>query len=276
MQLNVTGSLCEIVEPRDIIAAGSVGVFKAEFAFDEVWDGLTKTAVFITRKITRSMLLDVNDECIIPWEVLEHPADLYIGCVGVDENKIITTNPAGPISITLGVDPSADPGAVPTPTEMQQIIALFNTAASAAVSAARQPYVGVNGNWYIYDIATEAYVDSGHASYGDVAVWHHGTAVTGTGTGISAAVTGSKAGDMYMNDSTLNIYRATAVNTWDYASNISGALGTRLDAAESQISQLADLSTMSFKVTDVDNSTQYAFGLQIKDGKTQLMYEEVV
>lgn len=238
MQLNVTGSLCEIVEPRDIIAAGSVGVFKAEFAFDEVWDGLTKTAVFINRKITRSMLLDVNDECIIPWEVLEHSADIYIGCVGVDETKIITTNPAGPISITLGVDPSADPGAVPTPTEMQQIIALFNTAASAAVSAARQPYVGVNGNWYIYDIATEAYVDSGHASYGDVAVWHHGTAVTGTGTGISAAVTGSKAGDMYLNDTTLNLYRATAVNTWDYASNIAGSLGTRLDTAEQSISQL--------------------------------------
>lgn len=54
----------------------------------------------------------------------------------------------------------------------------------------------------------------------------------------------------------------------------------KIDAAygnlSSQISQLANLSTMSFKVTDVDTSTQYAFGLQIKDGKTQLMYEEVV
>jgi hypothetical protein len=54
-----------------------------------------------------------------------------------------------------------------------------------------------------------------------------------------------------------------------------GKLEKRIDDNASQISQLADLSTMSFKVTDVDTSTQYAFGLQIKDGKTQLMYEEV-
>ncbi len=52
-----------------------------------------------------------------------------------------------------------------------------------------------------------------------------GSAVTGTGTGISAAVTGSKAGDLYLNSSTSNVYKATAANTWDYVCNIKGNTG---------------------------------------------------
>ena len=39
---------------------------------------------------------------------------------------------------------------------------------------------------------------------------------------------------------------------------------------------LSDESTMPHKVTDVTNNKTYKMGLQIKDGKTQIMYEEVV
>lgn len=52
-----------------------------------------------------------------------------------------------------------------------------------------------------------------------------GTAVTGTGTNISAAVTGSKATDFYLNTSTGNYYQATAPDTWDYKGNLKGANG---------------------------------------------------
>jgi hypothetical protein len=88
-------------------------------------------------------------------------------------------------------------------------------------------------------------------------------------------------------DSTHRFVTDEEINTWnskastDVATTEANGLMSSEDKAmleehEQQISQLADLSTMSFKATDVDNSTQYAFGLQIKDGKTQLMYEEVV
>ena len=60
---------------------------------------------------------------------------------------------------------------------------------------------------------------------GTSAQWFTGTAVTGTGTGISASVSGSKAGDMYLNTSNSNVYIATAANKWNYSCNIKGATG---------------------------------------------------
>lgn len=54
---------------------------------------------------------------------------------------------------------------------------------------------------------------------------HFGTAVTGTGTSISAEVAGSKATDTYINYSTWNVYQATAPNVWDYKGNIAGPQG---------------------------------------------------
>lgn len=61
---------------------------------------------------------------------------------------------------------------------------------------------------------------------GTSAVWFTGTAVTGTSTSaISVSVSGSKAGDMYLNTSTANVYRASAANSWIYVCNIKGATG---------------------------------------------------
>lgn len=61
---------------------------------------------------------------------------------------------------------------------------------------------------------------------GTSAAWHSGTAVTGTSTSaITVAVSGSKAGDMYLNTSTSNVYKATAANSWVYICNIKGAQG---------------------------------------------------
>ena len=56
--------------------------------------------------------------------------------------------------------------------------------------------------------------------------WFTGTAVTGTSGSISATVSGSKAGDMYLNTSTADVYKATAANTWEYVCNIEGSPGT--------------------------------------------------
>jgi len=61
---------------------------------------------------------------------------------------------------------------------------------------------------------------------GTSAYWFTGTAVTGSGTNISASVSGSKAGDMYLNTSNYHVYKATAANTWDYECNIKGGSGT--------------------------------------------------
>ena len=61
---------------------------------------------------------------------------------------------------------------------------------------------------------------------GTSAAWHSGTLVTGTSTSaVTVTVSGSKAGDMYLNTSTSNVYKATAANSWVYVCNIKGATG---------------------------------------------------
>lgn len=57
---------------------------------------------------------------------------------------------------------------------------------------------------------------AGGASGQDGSAIFFGTAVTGTGTGISAVVAGSKTGDYYKNTTTSYFYQATAADTWDY------------------------------------------------------------
>lgn len=63
---------------------------------------------------------------------------------------------------------------------------------------------------------------------GTSAAWFTGTTVTGTSTtATSFTVSGSKAGDMYLNTSTQNVYRASAANSWIYVCNIKGATGSQ-------------------------------------------------
>lgn len=64
-------------------------------------------------------------------------------------------------------------------------------------------------------------------STGAAATWFSGGAVTGTSTTAKTfTVSGSKAGDMYLNTGTSNVYRATAANQWVYLCNIKGPQGT--------------------------------------------------
>lgn len=59
------------------------------------------------------------------------------------------------------------------------------------------------------------------------ATWLTGTAVSGTGTEISATVENAKVGDLYFNTSTCDIYTCTAENTWKWLSNIKGEQGDK-------------------------------------------------
>lgn len=64
-------------------------------------------------------------------------------------------------------------------------------------------------------------------STGAAATWFSGGAVTGTSTTAKTfTVSDSKAGDMYLNTGTSNIYKATAPNQWVYLCNIKGPQGT--------------------------------------------------
>lgn len=77
-----------------------------------------------------------------------------------------------------------------------------------------------------------------------------GTAVTGTGTGISATVANSRAGDYYLNDSTGNYYKASAANVWDYLFNAKGANGVSPTATVTKAG-----SVVTITITDANGTT---------------------
>ena len=93
-----------------------------------------------------------------------------------------------------------------------------------------------DGGSNIYTFSDNSTITIKNGSKGDPgtngtsATWFVGTVVTGTSTiPTSFTISGSKAGDMYLNTSTYNVYRAVMVNSWVYYCNIKGAKGDKGD-----------------------------------------------
>lgn len=75
--------------------------------------------------------------------------------------------------------------------------------------------------------ATGAQGSTGAAgANGTSAAWFTGTAMSGTGTK-SVSVSGAKAGDMYLNTSTGDVYKASSSSSWTYQCNIKGPTGSQ-------------------------------------------------
>ena len=77
-----------------------------------------------------------------------------------------------------------------------------------------------------------------------------GTVVTGTGTGISATVSGSQAGDSYQNTTTFEYYEATAENTWKYIGDLKGPAGVSPVATVTKSGGVATIT-----ITDATGTT---------------------
>ena len=109
---------------------------------------------------------------------------------------------------------------------------------------------------------------------GTSATWFTGTAVTGTSTtAVTVSVTGSKAGDMYLNTSTYNVYSATAANNWVYKCNIKGATGSAGSSGTSAgfgtptATVDANTGTPSVTVTATGPNTAKVFNFAFKNLK---------
>lgn len=55
------------------LTSGSVNVYPVRFEFSEDWDGMERVAVFRSGEESRSVVLDADGRCTIPWEVLASP-----------------------------------------------------------------------------------------------------------------------------------------------------------------------------------------------------------
>ena len=71
---------------RETLVSGTVNKYRAEFAFDDSWDGYTKTAVFRADSfghITSREVLLAGDACQVPHECLIAGALLRVGVYGI-------------------------------------------------------------------------------------------------------------------------------------------------------------------------------------------------
>ena len=103
------------------IVSDSRNYLKASFSFsDDDWTGI-KTAIFKNGNEVRHAILDDNNECLVPWEVIK----LGILHVSVFCGDLITADTATVYINESGYEDGGAPQA-PSPTVYEQIIAMLN------------------------------------------------------------------------------------------------------------------------------------------------------
>lgn len=113
------------------INAGEYNITPCVFEFSEEYSNLTKEAVFSTCSTTVKTAI-LNNQCIIPFEVLQEPGNVLIGVFGYDteDDELILRYSPKPVyfnvvngSFKEGNDPD-----LPAPTEWELVLEQINEA----------------------------------------------------------------------------------------------------------------------------------------------------
>ncbi len=128
------------------IASGSANASRCHFTFDPAWEAVDKTAVFQAGGVRKAVLLDGEDCCTIPWEVLTKPRTmLYAGVYGTrGEALVMPTVMAelGEIQAGAALGEWAQP---PEPDLYAQILEVANQARETAQSVREDADAGIFG-----------------------------------------------------------------------------------------------------------------------------------
>lgn len=75
-----------------LVASGGVNVDTVAFSFCTVWQGYEKTAVFYRDpSAVYHVLIDKDNTCIVPREVVAEPGQFYFGVFGTKGTEVLTT-----------------------------------------------------------------------------------------------------------------------------------------------------------------------------------------
>lgn len=121
--ISVNDQELEITD-ANLIASGGVNDLTAVFSFSEEWDGYAKTAVFYANgdaTNARSMVLDSENSCKVPWEVMTESGTLHIGIFGVKGDVTRTSNMVK-IKIKQGTPRVETATSEPTPNVYEQLL----------------------------------------------------------------------------------------------------------------------------------------------------------
>ena len=132
----VDGQHLKCLDKR-LIASGSKNYLNAVFTFSQDWEGMCKTAIFIRNGVKKCKLL-VEDQCVIPWEVIQQ-GGFVLSLVGMRDGSVVTTGEgrfdlqttAVPVLVSHGYEAgkSIEP---PTEDVYEQIIDMLINAAGKA------------------------------------------------------------------------------------------------------------------------------------------------
>lgn len=125
------------VADRDfsVLTSHSVKTITAQFDFDSVWDAFeTKTAIFAGGSTVISQLLDAENSCVVPWEVLAQSGSLTIGVVGQSGEKIMPSVKVI-VPIVEGIYTNGTTPSEPTPDVYEQIVQLMQQTLEIAQTA---------------------------------------------------------------------------------------------------------------------------------------------
>ena len=122
LQFDVDGQFVKRTD-NNLPVAKCKNLFKAKFNFiGDEWTG-TKTALFAQGEYSKSVVLDDNDECVIPWEFFDTDENMTIGKVSVSCGDLVTTNCAT-VKITKSGYQESDASVPPSPDVYQQLVEL--------------------------------------------------------------------------------------------------------------------------------------------------------
>ena len=112
------------------IVSDSRNYLHAAFTFsDDDWTGI-KTAIFKNGDVVKHAILDENDECLVPWEVIK-PGILHVSVFCGD---LITADTATVYINESGYEDGGIPED-PSPTVYEQIIAMLNEIETGGIPA---------------------------------------------------------------------------------------------------------------------------------------------
>ena len=134
--------------------SGSKNVYTCQFEIDGEYRSFIWFCVFRGEENTYLQKL-INNTCMIPYEILKSSGSIQIGCYATDTDgsKRVSTNWVN-LYINEGAYCDATAPEVPAAD-------VWETLVSKTV-----PVIGDNGNWFLYDLTSEKYVDSGKPSRG--------------------------------------------------------------------------------------------------------------
>lgn len=140
LQFDVDGQFVKRTD-NNLPVAKCKNLFKAKFNFiGDEWTG-TKTALFAQGEYSKSVVLDDNDECVIPWEFFDTDENMTIGKVSVSCGDLVTTNCAT-VKITKSGYQESDASVPPSPDVYQQLIELAEDTKKIAQSVREDAHAG--------------------------------------------------------------------------------------------------------------------------------------